>query len=61
MISLSIDISRRTDPGALQHQHLISYNRGQMLINDSLGLERASCSCYQSDKATYDRILTAQH
>jgi CRP-like cAMP-binding protein len=47
--------------GALQHQHLISYNRGQMLINDSLGLERASCSCYQSDKATYDRILTAQH
>lgn len=45
---------------SLQHQQLISYNRGQMLIKDASGLERASCSCYLADKATYDRILTTR-
>jgi CRP-like cAMP-binding protein len=47
--------------GSLQHQHLISYSRGQMLINDIPGLEKASCSCYLTDKETYQRVLTAHH
>ena len=43
--------------GALHHQHLISYRRGVVRIDDALGLEAAACSCYQTDKAAYDRLL----
>jgi CRP-like cAMP-binding protein len=43
--------------GALQHKHLISYSRGDVLIHDNTGLEKSSCSCYQTDNETYQRIL----
>ncbi len=43
--------------GALQKKKLISYSRGAMKIHDITGLEAASCSCYRTDKDTYDHIL----
>ncbi len=43
--------------GALQKKKLISYSRGNVRIVDSVGLEAASCSCYRTDKETYERIL----
>jgi CRP-like cAMP-binding protein len=43
--------------GALQRRSLISYSRGSVTIVDRKGLEHASCSCYRSDRSTYDRIL----
>lgn len=43
--------------GSLQKKNLISYSRGDIKILDIDGLEAASCSCYQADKETYDRIL----
>jgi CRP-like cAMP-binding protein len=43
--------------GALHHQHLISYRRGVVRIDDALGLEAVACSCYQTDKAAYARLL----
>lgn len=42
---------------ALQHKKLISYSRGNLKIDDSDGLETISCSCYQTNKETYKRIL----
>ena len=44
---------------SLQHQNLISYNRGDLEIHDNVGLEAISCSCYQTDKDTYTQILNA--
>jgi len=32
--------------GSLQQQELISYNRGNLSINDQIGLEAAACLCY---------------
>jgi CRP-like cAMP-binding protein len=46
--------------GALQSRKLIRYSRGNVTILDRKGLERASCACYRSDLATYDRILSNQ-
>lgn len=46
--------------GSLQHQNLISYNRGDLKIHDNSGLEAVSCSCYQTDKDTYTQILDAK-
>jgi Crp-like helix-turn-helix protein len=43
---------------ALQRQKLIGYKRGAVRILDRAGLERASCGCYRSDIATYDRTFT---
>lgn len=41
----------------LQERGLISYSRGNVIINNVQGLEGASCSCYQADKDVYARIL----
>ncbi len=43
--------------GLLRKKNLISYSRGNLRIQDSAGLEAASCKCYRTDKETYDRIL----
>ncbi|BCB27234.1 Crp/Fnr family transcriptional regulator [Sulfurimicrobium lacus] len=43
--------------GSLQSKKLISYSRGDIRIHDVAGLESASCTCYRTDKETYDRIL----
>lgn len=43
--------------GALQKKNLISYSRGDIRIIDATGLEAASCSCYRTDRDTYERIL----
>ncbi|MEO5686814.1 MAG: Crp/Fnr family transcriptional regulator [Burkholderiaceae bacterium] len=39
--------------GALQRQHLIAYERGEMTIVNRAGLAHAACSCYASDRAVY--------
>jgi CRP-like cAMP-binding protein len=41
-----------------QEQKLISYSRGNMKILNRVGLERASCECYQVIKAQGKGILT---
>jgi hypothetical protein len=42
---------------ALQRRELIGYKRGILTILDRKGLERAACSCYRSDLATYKRTF----
>jgi Crp-like helix-turn-helix domain len=42
---------------ALQKRKLIEYRRGVVTIVDRKGLERASCSCYRLDLATYGRFF----
>jgi CRP-like cAMP-binding protein len=42
---------------SLLKQKLISYRRGDITILDRIGLEAASCECYQADKQIYERIL----
>ena len=41
----------------LQKLGLIDYQRGQITIRDRLGLEAASCECYQSTKQEFKRLL----
>lgn len=43
--------------GSLQRKNLISYNRGNVVIHNTIGLKAASCLCYQADKYTYAHIL----
>ena len=43
--------------GVLQHKKFIYYNRGDIVILSNAGLSSASCSCYQTDNDTYNRIL----
>lgn len=43
--------------GALQRRELIRYSRGRLAITDRVGLERASCSCYGTDRASHQRWL----
>ena len=45
---------------ALQDRKLIRYARGNVTILDRRGLERASCTCYRSDLATYARVFANQ-
>ena len=45
--------------GSLQNKKLISYKRGNLIINNNAGLEAISCSCYQRDNETYRRIFNA--
>jgi CRP-like cAMP-binding protein len=42
---------------SLLKKNLISYQRGAITILDRVGLEAASCGCYQADKETYELIL----
>lgn len=42
---------------ALQRRKLITYTRGRVVILDREGLERASCTCYRSDLATYQQTF----
>jgi CRP-like cAMP-binding protein len=41
----------------LQKKNLISYSRGDINIRNIIGLEAASCRCYQADKESYNRTL----
>jgi len=43
--------------GLFQAQGLIQYSRGQILVLDRAGLQRASCSCYEAERLDYHRIL----
>lgn len=43
--------------GALQRRKLIAYGRGVVAILNRNGLERAACSCYRADLASYERAL----
>jgi CRP-like cAMP-binding protein len=42
---------------SLLKKNLISYQRGDIVIRDRIGLESASCGCYQVDNEAYRRIL----
>jgi CRP-like cAMP-binding protein len=42
---------------SLRRRKLIRYSRGDLEILDVLGLEKAACSCYATDRETYDRVL----
>ena len=41
----------------LQRAELIEYRRGALTILDRAGLERASCSCYATDRRSYADVL----
>lgn len=41
----------------LQRNGLIDYSRGQLVVLDRKGLEKAACSCYGDDHAIYDSVL----
>ena len=41
----------------LQNKMLISYSRGKLKIEDSIGLESISCSCYETDNDIYRKIM----
>jgi CRP-like cAMP-binding protein len=43
--------------GGLQTRGLIGYRRGEIVVLNRRGLERASCACYAADKRLYDRTL----
>ena len=42
---------------ALQDRHLVRYGRGWVSIVDRAGLEAASCECYATVHAHYERLL----
>ena len=43
--------------GDLQRRGLIHYHRGELTVLDRDGLEAASCSCYESDRRVYARMV----
>lgn len=43
--------------GALQKKKLISYSRGDIAVLSRRGLEAASCACYATVQADYQRLL----
>jgi CRP-like cAMP-binding protein len=46
--------------GTLQKAGLIKYRRGNIRILESAGLQKASCECYGTIKAHYERMLSPQ-
>ncbi|CAN5361053.1 hypothetical protein BH20ACI1_BH20ACI1_30010 [soil metagenome] len=42
--------------GSLQQQNLISYSRGNLLIFNRAGLEKAACQCYRIIKSESDNL-----
>lgn len=46
-----------TAAAGLQRQGLVEYHRGDIKILNRLGLEKAACSCYASDRKTYAELL----
>jgi CRP-like cAMP-binding protein len=46
--------------GSLQSKMLISYSRGNLKIEDNIGLECASCSCYKMDIDIYKLVMHNQ-
>jgi CRP-like cAMP-binding protein len=46
---------------ALQQAGIIKYSRGRIEITDSHALQATACECYQTFKASYDRLLRASH
>jgi CRP-like cAMP-binding protein len=50
-------VSITTAATSLQRRKLIAYRQGNVEILDRKGLEGASCGCYGTDLATYERIL----
>ncbi len=42
---------------SLQDRKLISYRRGDITVLDRGGLEAAACGCYETDIASYDRMM----
>lgn len=42
---------------SLQERRLISYNRGQIVVTDRLGLERAACGCYVLSEDMYRAVF----
>jgi CRP-like cAMP-binding protein len=45
---------------ALREHGLIRYHRGEITVVNRRGLKAASCSCYQADLDSYDRIVGKQ-
>ncbi len=45
---------------ALQRDRLIEYHRGAVHVLDRVGLEKAACTCYASDKLSYDALFGLQ-
>lgn len=43
--------------GRLQKRKLLTYSRGAITILNRAGLEKASCSCYQTSKDAYENVL----
>jgi CRP-like cAMP-binding protein len=43
--------------GILQKAGLIAYHRGEVVILDRDGLENATCECYRTITAEYDRLI----
>ncbi|NRF70199.1 Crp/Fnr family transcriptional regulator [Aquincola sp. S2] len=43
--------------GTLQRNGLIHYHRGNITVLDRVGLEAAACSCYATDRRTYDATV----
>ncbi len=46
-----------TAASSLQRARLIEYKRGTVTILNRKALERAACSCYRADLATYERAF----
>lgn len=44
--------------GMFQHNGLISYSRGYLMLLDEARLEAQACPCYRADLMAYDRKLT---